>query len=73
MGLLRYEHGLQMSMLLALLNQAQSVPPAQATLSGKRLRQFRFLPIIQEHVEVKLLLLAPQGAHRTRPLLPPGT
>src|SRR6266852_7129095 len=60
MGLLRCEHGLQMSMLLALLDQAQSVQPAQTTRSGKRVRQLRFLPIIQEHVEVEPLLLTPQ-------------
>ena len=59
MDLLRCEHGLQMRMLLALLDQAQGVPPAQATRSGKRLHQLLFLPIIQEHVEVEMLLLTP--------------
>ena len=64
MDLLRCEHGLQMRMLPTLLDQAQGVQPAQATRSGKRLRQFRLLPVIQEHMQVEPLLLTPQVAHR---------
>jgi hypothetical protein len=71
MDLLRCEHILQMRMLSTLLNQAQDVQPAQATRSSKRLRQPRLLPVMQEHMEVKPLLLTPQVAHLARPLLPP--
>src|SRR5262249_987101 len=70
--LLRCEHGLQMSMLPSLLDQAQCVLPAQTTRSGERLRQLWCLPIIQEHPQIEPLLLTPEMAHWARPLLSPG-